>query len=146
MMYPFFVKWERGGENRCRDVREWKKWHSPLLRISSWFCCRVVVPEKRFLMMYPSCVVMKFRPILWSWGKIHTLEWIRACLSRIYFSRKLKREHCFCTAILSQIVTWYKKDDVTKKNRLSHVTSCLEFVTKKACLFAIQILDAKHAC
>ncbi len=64
---------------------------------------------------------------------------IRVCLSRIYFSRKLKREHCFCTAILSQIVTWYKKDDVTKKNRLSHVTSCLEFVTKKACLFAIQI-------
>jgi hypothetical protein len=45
---------------------------------------------------------------------------------------------------LSQIVTWYKKDDVTKKNRLSHVTSCLEFVTKKACLFAIQILDRKH--
>ncbi len=54
-----------------------------------------------------------------------------------------KREHCFCTAIWSQIVIWYKKDDVTKKNRLS-VTSCLEFVTKKACLFAIQILDRKH--
>jgi hypothetical protein len=71
---------------------------------------------------------------------------LRACLSRIYFSRKLKREHGFCTEILSQIVVWYKKDDVTKKNRLSHVTSCLEIVTKKACLFAIQILDSKHAC
>ncbi len=29
---------------------------------------------------------------------------------------------------MSQIVIWYKKDDVTKKNRLSHVTSCLEIV------------------
>jgi hypothetical protein len=67
----------------------------------------------------------------------------RSGLSRINFSRKLKREPCFCTVILSQIVTWYKKDDVTKKNRLSHVTSCLEFVTKKACLFEVQSLDHK---
>ncbi len=64
--------------------------------------------------------------------------------SRIHFSRKLKREHCFCTEMLSQIDIWYKKDDVTKKNRLSHVTSCLEIVTKKVCLFSIQILDRKH--
>jgi hypothetical protein len=40
----------------------------------------------------------------------------------------------------------YKKDDFTKKNRLSHVTSCLEFVTKKTCLFEVQILDRKHEC
>jgi hypothetical protein len=46
---------------------------------------------------------------------------------------------------LSQIVVWYKKDDVTKKNLLSHVTSCLEIVTKKTSLFVIQILDRKHA-
>ena len=46
--------------------------------------------------------------------------------------------------MLSQIDIWYKKDDVTRKNRLSHVTSCLEFVTKKSCLFTIQILDHKH--
>jgi hypothetical protein len=89
----------------------------------------------------------RVRNIFWTSPPLYIIHLLlRACLSRIYFSRKLKREHCFCTAILSQIVTWYKKDDVTKKNRLSHVTSCLEFVTKKACLFAIQILDAKHAC
>ena len=46
--------------------------------------------------------------------------------------------------MLSQIDIWYQKDDVTKKNRLSHVTSCLEFVIKKSCLFVIQILDRKH--
>jgi hypothetical protein len=66
---------------------------------------------------------------------------LRACLNRIYFRRKCKLEHCFCTEILSQIVIWYNEDDVTKKNRLSHVTSCLEIVTKKACLFEVQILD-----
>ncbi len=69
---------------------------------------------------------------------------IRVCLNRICFRRKLKREPCFCTEILSQIVIWHKKDDVTKKNRLSHVTSCLEIVTKKVCLFEVQILDRKH--
>jgi hypothetical protein len=76
--------------------------------------------------------------------KCHT-KTVRACLNRIYFRRKCKLEHCFCTEILSQIVIWYKKDDVTKKNRLSHVTSCLEIVTKKACLFEVRILDRKHA-
>jgi hypothetical protein len=72
-------------------------------------------------------------------GELH--KRLRSGLSRIYFPGKLKHEPCFCTEILSQIVTWYKKDDVTKKNHL-----CLEFVTKKACLFEVHILDAKHEC
>ncbi len=31
-----------------------------------------------------------------------------------------------------------------KKYSLSHVTSCLKIVTKKTCLFEVQILDVKH--
>ena len=43
---------------------------------------------------------------------------------RPIFQVVYKREHGFCTEILSQIVVWYKKHDVTKKNRLSQVLFC----------------------
>ena len=62
--------------------------------------------------------------------------------------KKCKLEHVSVPRSCHKLLSG-TKNTMSQKRTVCHrfffVTSCLEIVTKKACLFAIQILDRKHA-